>query len=207
MLPVKDSVGDRMKRNYENVYRLYLTHRTPVIIRVDMRAGHTFTSFMQRPYDSIFMESMHKTAIALSEQIMNVELAYAQSDEISFLLVDYKKLTTEQWFDGNIQKMASIAASMATIEFNKAYTHSILSHSELSDEAVEQYTAKINTMNFDARVFNIPESEVTNYFVWRQQDCYRNSIEMAGRYYFSQAAVAAFIAIGVMMKATTYSMR
>ena len=38
---------------------------------------------------------------------------------------------------------------------------------------------------FDARIFNIPFEEVTNYFVWRQQDATRNSIQMLGQSYFS----------------------
>jgi tRNA(His) 5'-end guanylyltransferase len=38
---------------------------------------------------------------------------------------------------------------------------------------------------FDARVFNIPKEEVVNYFVWRQQDATRNSVQMLGRHYFS----------------------
>jgi tRNA(His) 5'-end guanylyltransferase len=39
---------------------------------------------------------------------------------------------------------------------------------------------------FDARVYNLPKEEVTNYFLWRQQDASRNSIQMLGHYHFSQ---------------------
>ena len=38
---------------------------------------------------------------------------------------------------------------------------------------------------FDARVFNIPKEEVTNYFYWRQLDASRNSIQMVGQANFS----------------------
>ena len=38
---------------------------------------------------------------------------------------------------------------------------------------------------FDARVFNIPREEVTNYFYWRQLDASRNSIQMVGQANFS----------------------
>ena len=181
----RDYLGDRIKNNYENPYRFYLTRRTPVIIRIDMCHGHSFTSFMKKPYDPIFLDSMHYTAIALCEQIQNAELAYTQSDEISLLLVDNKKLTTAQWLDANLQKMCSISASIATIEFNRAYTHAILSH-QLTQEETDKYTANINKMVFDSRVFNIPESEVTNYFIWRQVDATKNSIQATAQYYFSQ---------------------
>lgn len=180
----KDSLGDRMKEYYENVYRIKLTRRTPAIIRIDMRAGHSFTRGFKKPYDIIFFKSMVETAIRLCEEIQNTRLAYIQSDEISLLLTDYTKLTTEQWFTGNIQKMASVSASIATSAFNKAYMHIILEEDILPFE-LEKYTSRINTMTFDSRVFNIPESEVVNYFIWRQQDATRNSIESAGHAIYS----------------------
>ena len=38
---------------------------------------------------------------------------------------------------------------------------------------------------FDARCFNIPVDEVTNCFIWRQQDATRNAIQMLGQCNFS----------------------
>ena len=38
---------------------------------------------------------------------------------------------------------------------------------------------------FDARIFNLPKEEVCNYFLWRQNDAVRNSIQMTGHCYFS----------------------
>lgn len=34
--------------------------------------------------------------------------------------------------------------------------------------------------------FNIPGEEVANYFIWRQNDASRNSVQMLGHYFFSQ---------------------
>ena len=185
---MKDSLGDRMKNNYENITRYKLVRRMPVIIRIDMRAGHTFTRGMKRPWDDIFHRSMNYTMIAICQEIMNVKLAYTQSDEISFLLIDYNKLTTEQFFDGNIQKIASITASIATINFNRGFTKYVLNANFDKDQVVDAdvYTKKINTMTFDARVFNIPESEVCNYFIWRQKDAERNSLQSLAQSVFSQ---------------------
>ena len=38
---------------------------------------------------------------------------------------------------------------------------------------------------FDSRCFNIPKEEVNNYFIWRQLDAVRNSIQMVGQANFS----------------------
>ena len=47
------------------------------------------------------------------------------------------------------------------------------------------YREQIGNAMFDARAFNIPESEVCNYFIWRQQDATRNAIQMLGQAHFS----------------------
>ena len=38
---------------------------------------------------------------------------------------------------------------------------------------------------FDARAFILPREEVCNYFIWRQQDATRNSIQMVAQSNFS----------------------
>jgi len=40
-------------------------------------------------------------------------------------------------------------------------------------------------VQFDSRVFVLPESEVCNYFIWRQQDWERNSIQMLAQSLFT----------------------
>jgi len=184
---MRDELGNRMKTYYEDIFRYKVMRRMPVIIRVDMRAGHYFTREMKEPYDLIFKNSMWMTACALCEKIMNVQIAYIQSDEISLLLTDYKKLSSSQWFDGVIQKMASVSASIATIEFNKAFQYSILHSDDYGEEYSDTqiYLNKLNNMNFDSRVFNIPDNEVNNYMIWRQKDATRNSILKAAYMYFS----------------------
>ena len=204
---IKDSLGNRMKNNYENAYRLYLTRRTPVIIRIDGKAFHTFTRGMKKPYDMVFKKAMWNTAIYLCEHIQNARLAYVQSDEISILLVDYNKFTTSAWFDNNIQKMASVSASMATMAFNKFFVkeseEAIHYPSSISEKEFRIYREKWDSAMFDSRVFNIPESEVCNYFIWRQQDATRNSIETLGRCYFSQKELNGVNCNGIQDKLMT----
>lgn len=117
---VKDALGDRMKK-YEYVSRTYLTPRTPVIIRIDGKAFHTFTRGFQKPFDGVLVKTMQETMKFLCENIQGCVLGYTQSDEITLVLVDYKKINSCAWFDYNIQKCASVAASMATMAFNKFF--------------------------------------------------------------------------------------
>ena len=120
-----NAINDRMKNNYEKATKFYLTKRTPVVIRVDLVNGKGFTNKFHKPFDSIFITCMHYAMRKTAENIQNCKFAYTQSDEISFFLRDYDNLTTEQWRNGNIQKMASIAASLATYYFNQMYTEII----------------------------------------------------------------------------------
>ena len=178
-----DSLGDRMK-TYEAVPKLYLTRRTPVIIRLDMCHGHTFTRGFKKPVDEIFQACMQYTMKMLCENIMGCVLGYTQSDEITLVLCDYKKLTTEAWFDNQVQKLVSVSASMASLYFNRRFEElisPIISHTE--DDA--EYLRYRNTMSlasrkgayFDSRCFNVPKEEVCNCLIWRQQDATRNSIQ------------------------------
>ena len=185
----KDSLGDRMKENYENRSKTYLTRRTPVIIRLDGKAFHTFTRGMKKPYDEIFHNTMNATMKYLCENIQGCKLGYTQSDEITLLLTDYDTLTTDAWFDYNVQKICSVSASMATMAFNKFFYKHYTEIFTFAKEESEEYTRtlfnKIGIAMFDSRCFNIPESEITNCFIWRQQDATRNAIQMLGQCNFA----------------------
>jgi tRNA(His) 5'-end guanylyltransferase len=194
---MKYSAFDKRMKKYEFVSRHYLTTRTPVIIRIDGKAFHTFTRGFQKPFDDVLSKTMQETMKYLCENIQGCVLGYTQSDEITLVLVDYRNIDTSAWFDYNIQKCASVAASMATMAFNKFfnkrandYINSVL---ELQDIDIPPESEYIEVLNraidkgamFDARVFNIPKDEVCNNLLWRQNDATRNSIQMVGRAYFS----------------------
>lgn len=199
----KDSLGDRMKSHYENIPKTRLTRREPVIIRIDGKAFHTFTRGFQRPFDDILIKSMQETMKYLCENIQGCKLGYCQSDEISLLITDYETINTAAWFDYQVQKMCSIAASMATLAFNRAFDKACRSwaYFRWEDTALEECNPELgeyfNKMDkvysqacdkgamFDARCFSIPKEEVCNYFIWRQQDATRNSIQMVGQANFS----------------------
>ena len=198
----KTTLGDRMKNNYENISRYYLTRRMPVIIRIDGKAFHTFTRGFKKPFDDILVSTMQDTMKYLCENIQGCVLGYTQSDEISLVLVDYAELTTDAWFGNNLQKMCSVSASMATLAFNKFFSGRVQEFmydccDEFGDDVLPEkqndyelahnvYFKKFNAAMFDSRVFTIPKEEVCNYFIWRQQDSTRNSIQSVGQANFSQ---------------------
>lgn len=183
----KTSLGDRMK-GYERTSSSTLLRRTPVIVRVDGKAFHTYTkkfnaetdpSMKADPFSDIMHQVMAHTAMALTWQTQNAVLGYTQSDEISILLRDWDTLTTDQWFGGSVQKIVSTTAAMAASYFNyfmRGYEETV---PDLKPNGIQSIPL------FDSRVFNIPKEEVTNYFVWRQKDATRNSINMLARHYFS----------------------
>lgn len=189
----RSDLASRMKL-YENVPRRYLMRRAPVIIRIDGRSFHTFTRGFKRPFDEILIESMQETMKYLCENIQGCVLGYCQSDEISLVLIDYKELDTSPWFDYRVDKVCSIAASMATLAFNKYFSekaHEFVWNNEDNDEHIWYCEALAKSMKsgamFDARCFNLPKEEVTNCIYWRQLDATRNSIQMVGQANFSHS--------------------
>lgn len=200
-MSVTDNIGTRMK-GYEQVAKYGLIHRMPVAIRVDGRAFHTFTRKMQKPFDDVLIKSMQDTMKYLCENIQGCVLGYCQSDEITLILVDYKELNTSAWFDNEVQKICSVSASMATMEFNKAFEKNsklwivrnvprgpVISNGKDAYYILkDRYKQAVNKgAMFDSRCFNIPKEEVTNLIYWRQLDAIRNSIQSVGQANFSHS--------------------
>lgn len=163
-------LDDRMKL-YEKEIKLPIN--IPVILRVDGRAFHTFTRGMKKPFDEDFISMMNEIGVSLCNDIQNCRMAFLQSDEISFLL--YNKIYSSTWFDNSIQKMASIAASRAS--------------SVATSWINKNMPNRRAPISFDARVNIYPLKDVVNYFIWRQQDWERNSVQMVARSYYSQKQV------------------
>lgn len=180
----------RMKENYESRSRTFLTRRIPVIIRLDGKAFHTYTKGLDKPFDQGLVEDMQQTAIYVCENIQGAKAAYTQSDEINILITDYDKLTTEAWFNYNVQKITSISASLATSKFNqlrlKRVVKNFISTTNLSGFKYSEFY-KIPLANFDSRAFSIPREDVNNYFVARQRDAVKNSVAMLAQSLYSHS--------------------
>ena len=178
------NLHERMKQ-YEAVSQTYLMRRTPVIIRLDGVAFHTFTKDFDKPFDVVLGATMQTTTRYLVNNIQGCVLGYTQSDEISLVLQDYKKLDTDAWFGYNVQKLVSVSAKMATDEFRRAFDNASCGGAYAE---TRRYWDAMRYMNvgFDSRCFNLPFEEVNNYLIDRQQDAERNSINLLGQQYYSQ---------------------
>ena len=181
----KDNLGDRMK-SYEDSYRIHVPNRMPIILRIDGKAFHSYTKGCKRPIDENLVQVMNETATYLCKNIQNCQLAYVQSDEISLLLVNYKSLDTQSWFDNNLQKMVSVSSAMASSIFT-ANSWKIWGK-ELVNGGIQAwgvFPEDIKPAMFDSRAFVLPKEDVANYFLWRQQDATRNSVQMLARTLYS----------------------
>lgn len=164
---MKDEFGDRMKA-YEAVGDTRLDVHLPICARIDGRSFSKFTRNYDRPFDARISHAMRATAAYLVEQT-HARIGYVQSDEISLI---YMAETPESsvFFDGRVQKLCSVLASMAAGKFMR----------ELPDEP--------RIPSFDARVWQVPSrTEAANVLLWRAQDARKNAISMACRSMFSAA--------------------
>lgn len=162
----KVSLNDRMK-NYEAVYKIMLPKDSYYIVRLDGKAFHTFTKQFKKPFDKRFRDAMRDTAKFLASRMQGCIAAYTQSDEITLVLTDRQTETTQSFFNGNLQKIISVTASICTAKFN-----------ELINTGQPAY--------FDSRVFIIDEAvEVYNCLYWRYSDCIRNAKQTFAQTYFS----------------------
>lgn len=203
-MPVHDDLGTRMKQYYEQVPKFRLYRRTPVAIRIDGKAFHTFTRGFAKPFDEVLGNAMVRTMEYLCKNIQGCVFGYTQSDEITLLLIDYQTFETDAWFDYEVQKVCSISASMATMAFNDFFMKEVIAFkalhcsydehldyvkdvwdSEENKQLHETYCRKLRTAMFDSRAFNIPKEEACNLVYWRQLDATRNSIQMVGQANFS----------------------
>ncbi|HWE00055.1 MAG TPA: tRNA(His) guanylyltransferase Thg1 family protein [Bryobacteraceae bacterium] len=173
---MKDELGRRMKRDYEDALRLRLPRRTYVVIRIDGRGFHKFTSALERPYSRELAGALDTAAMQLAMEMIGCRFGYGQSDEYSFLLTDFERDDAPLWFDGNVQKMVSVSASVFTGAFNAAF-----------QKAFQENQGSCGRIAaFDARVMVIPRrAEVANYFLWRQLDASANSLNMLASAHFA----------------------
>lgn len=166
----KDNLGNRMKSYYEDVYRIHLPRRMPLIVRYDGCHFHSYTRSCKKPFDQQLVNCMNETAIYVCENVQGCKLGYIQSDEVSLLITNDDAINTQSYFDNNLQKIVSVIAALASSYFT-SISSKIFGETKLAQ--------------FDARVFILPKEEVNNYFVWREQDCMRNSVQMLARSLFS----------------------
>lgn len=166
---MKDDLGDRIKQYYEDALRIHLPRRTHLVLRIDGRSFHQFTRHLPRPYCRPLADALDQAALALCKEMTGCRFAYGQSDEYSFLLTDFDQEKSPMWFDGNLQKIVSVSASIFTAAFTRAFPTEALA-------------------SFDCRAMVISQAtEVEKYFIWRQLDASANSLNMLASAHYPHA--------------------
>jgi len=165
-----DAFGDRMKMYEKNATQRFMP-LIPIVARLDGKGFSKFTKGLTRPYDPNMSKLMQSVTKYLVEET-GACMGYTQSDEIT--LTWYSDSVKKQvFFDGKIQKMISILASMASAKFNQLLP-------SLLPSKADQLPL------FDCRVWQVPTKlEAANAFLWREQDATKNSISMAASHYYS----------------------
>jgi tRNA(His) 5'-end guanylyltransferase len=173
-----DKLGSGLKE-LEKASESTLPLQTPVIMRLDGKAFHTLVkkANVEKPFDTMLHIAMRDTAAALCKEIQNARFAYTQSDEISILIYESSE-KSQTWFGNRVQKMVSVASSLATAVFNAR-------GNSLPGQFLKRADGSPVIALFDARVFSVPKEQVSDYFQWRQEDCIRNSISMLAQAHFS----------------------
>lgn len=196
-----ETLSEKMKR-LEDVTNIKLERKTPVIMRLDGRAFSKYTKGLDKPFDKDLSEVFQWVAFKLKENLDNVKFIYSQSDEINILMTDWTKDTTDAWFTYRVQKMVSVAAGITTALFNSRvekiinkYASQISDIEEAQFKPVEEFTpvekkyfvwkGKQYKAVFDCRVFNVSMEDVVPYFIYRQKDAMRNSVQALAQSYYS----------------------
>lgn len=162
------NLAQRIK-SYQAAYDHRIPQKSHAILQLDGNAFHTYTKGMVKPFDDRLIANMNATAIAVLERVSNAKFAYVQSDEINIYVTDMEKEETQPFYSNRVQKVGSIAAGIASATMSRLYPEKGL--------AV-----------FDARFFSVPDMEtVEDYFVWRQVDCIKNSVQSVGQTFISRS--------------------
>ena len=162
--------------------------------------GRTFSKLIKNkyklPFDKEFMSMMDETAEYLCKNIQGAKFAYVQSDEISILITDFDTPATDAAFGYRICKLQSILASMAASKFNQlALLREINARDydriHFDSEDTIYRIAECRTIiedqklvEFDCKVWSVPDyNDAFCHFLWRQNDCTRNSKQQAAQTY------------------------
>jgi tRNA(His) guanylyltransferase len=168
---MKDALGDRMKK-YEKAASPRLLPLIPICARLDGKCFSKWTKGLFRPFDASFSRIMQQVTLYLVKET-NACIGYTQSDEISLIYYSANH-KSQVFFEGKLQKMISVLASMCTMEFNA-----------LKNRCAGYISNKPDAL-FDCRVWTVPTLvEATNVLLWREWDATKNSISMAAHHHFS----------------------
>lgn len=192
---VKDTLGQRMKMYESNWNFTVLDLTKPIYARLDGRHFSSFTRHFGYPYsdlmghaeethgkyyDDWFFNIMQKVAQALLDEF-GADVVENHSDEISLGWIDGHRIP----FEGQYFKLISNMASYAGATLMKLILDDCIKNETVDNKSFDIVYG--NTIpSFDCRILNLPNvMELTNCFVWRQNDCVRGTINQYAQCFFS----------------------
>lgn len=187
---------DLLKEKCEYYRRLQddrLIPNMPLMVMVD---GRSFSSLIKKrfqlPFDNDFIEMMNDVAITLCKEINGCKIGYVQSDEISLYISDDNEV--DCFFGWRKEKLLSIIASIASArmthllsiyEINKQFNNQ-----ELNKEEIIKTLKNTTEVQFDCKCWNVPNlNEVFAWFLYRQNDCIRNSKQQTAQTYLNKKSL------------------
>ena len=149
---------DKKMRVYEQSLDQVITPETFMVARLD---GRSFTKLtkekcnFEAPFDERFRDAMTKTVEYLMDCGFRVVYGFTESDEISLL---FQIIQSDQRF----------VLARKVRKYN----------STLAGEASAVFSMEVGLIaTFDCRIIPLPNIElVKDYFLWRQEDAHRNSL-------------------------------
>ena len=158
-------------------YEIYSTMKVPknsnIIVRLDGRKFHSLARALklEKPYDDNFYRIITNVCLDIFNQFAP-KFIYTFSDEISILLDEIP-------FSGRVEKINSVFASVASSSF----TYYLLNDCSNEFDLVKLSDNDRNIVfpiSFDSRIIPIDDSSISQYFKWRQDECWRNCINAYG---------------------------
>jgi len=159
--------------DYESNYDFKLIKKLPLVINLNGRSFKKNTSLLPKPYSTKFFEAICSSVIKLASEIDGTVFVYSFNDEIIIISKNNQTIDTEMWYDGNLQKINSAAASIATLSFYKA--------------AEEFGLNIIGDPTFISKSFVVPSiSEVVNFLIYKQHQAYYSAVSFSCFYELSK---------------------
>ena len=166
-------LDERMK-NYVNAGQHHLTSKVPVIVNIKGRSFYKiFTDIIKvkkditpdevkRLYDT-YLYILQYATISVIKETEAFKIAHVSENEVNIRLsdIDINNVNMQSWYNYNVAKIISMVSGKFNTTFNKSAPF---------EQLLEDYI-------FQVKCFNIPDIEVSNYFLWRIKDTRRNSLQ------------------------------
>jgi tRNA(His) 5'-end guanylyltransferase len=170
----------------------------PFIVRIRGHNFFKFTKYLTKPFDKSYYSAMLQTTSYLLNKFDKfIKTAYFQHNEIVLVFPyicsfdEYTNNPTQykHLYNGNKTDLIN----KLTFDASKKFSKSLITN--LNKKNLDNYNTKLkNTLSekltFNARIVVFPKFdknkyELVNYFIWRSQQCYKQTAKLYSEYYFT----------------------